>query len=73
MAWEGLCFDRAVTAYTVDRERCIACGACAILAPGVFEVVKKVRMVRPPGDDAERAGCAAAVQVCPTQAIAEVV
>ena len=28
-----------------DAERCIRCGSCAILAPGVFAVVRRVQIV----------------------------
>ena len=55
--------------YAVEPERCLGCGACAILAPGVFAVVRRVRMVRQPATEAELTACAAAVLVCPTQAI----
>ena len=55
--------------WTVDVQRCIGCGACAILAPAVFAVVKRVRITRPPETAAERAAVAAAALVCPTRAI----
>jgi len=55
--------------YAVEPERCLGCGSCAILAPGVFAVVRRVRLVRQPATEAEVTACAAAVLVCPTQAI----
>ena len=58
--------------YAVEPERCLACGSCAILAPGVFAVVRRVRLVRQPETAAEVTACAAAALVCPTQAIAAV-
>ena len=55
--------------YAVEPERCLGCGSCAILAPGVFAVVRRVRLVRQPASEAEVTACAAAALVCPTQAI----
>jgi ferredoxin len=55
--------------YAVEPERCLGCGSCAILAPGVFAVVRRVRLVRQPATEAEVTACAAAALVCPTQAI----
>lgn len=55
--------------YAVDPERCLGCGSCAILAPDVFAVVRRVRLVRQPVTAPEAAACAAAALVCPTQAI----
>jgi ferredoxin len=77
VARELLCFDRVMigdrvmTGYVVDVERCIRCGACAILAPGLFEVVRKVRLVRQPATASEATAAAAAALVCPARAIAE--
>ena len=56
--------------YAVDAERCLGCGSCAILAPEVFAVVRRVRLVRQPVTAPEATACAAAALVCPTQAIA---
>jgi ferredoxin len=53
----------------VDAERCIRCGSCAILAPGVFSVERRVQIARPPEDDDERTRCRAAQVICPTGAI----
>jgi ferredoxin len=55
----------------VEIERCIRCGACAIVAPATFEVSKKVRVIRQPTTDDEAAACAIAALICPAQAIAE--
>jgi ferredoxin len=52
-----------------DAERCIRCGSCAILAPAVFAVERRVQVVRQPETDDERTGCRAAAIVCPTAAI----
>lgn len=52
-----------------DAERCIRCGSCAILAPGVFAVERRVQVVRQPETDDERSRCRAAAIVCPTEAI----
>jgi ferredoxin len=55
--------------YSADAERCIRCGSCAILAPGVFAVERRVQILRQPEGDAEQAQCRAAAIVCPTGAI----
>jgi len=54
----------------VDASRCVRCAACAIVAPELFEVTRKGTVVRrqPRGENDVRAA-AAAVLVCPTQAI----
>ena len=54
---------------TVESERCIRCGSCAILAPGVFSVERRVQIVRQPDGGDERGRCRAAAVVCPTGAI----
>lgn len=58
--------------YSVEVERCLGCGSCAILAPALFAVARRVRLVRQPETPAERDACAAAALVCPTRAIAAV-
>lgn len=55
--------------YRVDGERCLGCGSCAILAPAVFAVARRVRLLRQPETPAEATACAAASLVCPTRAI----
>ena len=55
--------------YSADAERCIRCGSCAILAPGVFAVERRVQIVRQPDGEAEQVRCRAAAIVCPTGAI----
>lgn len=55
--------------YSVDAERCIRCGSCAIFAPGVFAVRGRVVIVRQPEGAAERVQCRAAAITCPTAAI----
>ena len=56
----------------VDARRCVRCAACAVVAPGLFEVTRKGTVVRrqPVGEDEVRMA-AAAVLVCPAQAILE--
>jgi ferredoxin len=56
-------------AYAVDAERCIRCGACAILAPQSFEVGARAHLIRQPVTDEEARACAVAALVCPAQAI----
>jgi ferredoxin len=69
-AIEPPCFDRSVMiSYTVNAERCIRCGSCAIFAPGVFAVERRVQLVRQPEGDPELARCHAAAIACPTGAI----
>ena len=58
--------------YAVEPERCLGCGSCAILAPQVFSVIRRVRLLRQPETDAEATACKAAALVCPTQAIVAV-
>jgi ferredoxin len=53
----------------VTPERCLGCGACAVVAPAVFAVVRRARVVRQPASPAESRACEAAMLVCPTQAI----
>jgi ferredoxin len=55
--------------YAVVPEHCLGCGSCAIIAPAVFAVVRRVRLVRQPASESETTACAAAALVCPTQAI----
>jgi ferredoxin len=59
------------TKFIADAERCIRCGSCAVLAPAVFAVERRVQIVRQPDGDAERVQCRAAAIVCPTGAIRE--
>ncbi len=54
---------------TASAERCIRCGSCAILAPEIFDVARRVVVKRQPEGD-EIARCEAAALICPTQAIA---
>lgn len=56
----------------VDASRCVRCAACAVAAPGLFEVTRKGTVMRrqPSGEDDVRAA-AAAMLVCPAQAIIE--
>jgi ferredoxin len=48
--------------------RCIRCASCAILAPGVFAVAQRARVLRQP-TPAETRACTAAALVCPTGAV----
>ncbi|MBV8757192.1 MAG: ferredoxin [Deltaproteobacteria bacterium] len=54
----------------VERARCIRCGACASLAPGVFALRGEAYDVaRQPATDEERVLARAAVLNCPSHAI----
>jgi ferredoxin len=55
--------------YSVNAERCIRCGSCAIFAPGVFAVRGRVELLRQPENAAELVQCRAAAIACPTAAI----
>jgi ferredoxin len=55
--------------YAVEPERCLGCGSCAIIAPDVFTVARRVRVLRQPATERETTACRAAALVCPTQAI----
>jgi len=61
-----------IVGYAVEPERCLGCGSCAIIAPEVFAVARRVRLVRQPATESERTACRAAALVCPTQAIGTV-
>lgn len=65
-----MCFDARVSGYAVDLERCVRCASCAILAPQIFEVGRRVQISRQPETPAELRAVEAAALVCPTQAIA---
>ena len=53
----------------VEASRCIRCGACATLAPGVFDVGGSSSRVLRPAAAAERVFVEAARWICPTDAI----
>jgi ferredoxin len=58
------------TEVEIDEGRCIRCGACALLAPGVFEMGSTAsRVRRDPAAGGERVFAQAAVLICPTLAI----
>jgi ferredoxin len=53
----------------VDLSTCVRCGACAIVAPTVFELSRKgTRVLREPADH-ELPGARAAALICPRQSI----
>lgn len=55
---------------TVDGTRCIRCGACSTLVPGIFSLREgAATLLRQPASEAERDRCAAALLICPSQAI----
>lgn len=56
--------------YAVNPKTCIRCAACATVAPAHFMATAgPAKASRPPGTDAERRACEAALALCPTQAI----
>jgi ferredoxin len=74
VANRALWFDRLVrhdsrVVYRADAEYCIRCGSCALLAPEVFAVERRVQILRQPEADSELRRCRAAAIVCRTGAI----
>lgn len=55
----------------IERGKCIRCGACAVLVPGVFAVDKTgpACVVRPPATPEEQRRTRAAQLNCPTGAV----
>jgi len=53
----------------VDKEKCIGCGTCAVLAPKTFKLTNesKVEVINPPGDEEEK--IKEAIDACPVNAI----
>lgn len=55
---------------TVDGACCIRCGACSTLAPDIFTLREgPAQLVRQPTSQAEQDRAAAALLICPSQAI----
>jgi ferredoxin len=55
---------------TVNAAKCLRCGACASLVPGVFSLRGgDIAILRQPADTVEREIVRAAVLVCPSLAI----
>ena len=56
--------------FEVDARRCIRCGACALLCPGVFAMAQDAaRVARQPRDGGERRLARVALLNCPTSSI----
>jgi ferredoxin len=54
----------------VDGARCIGCGACSTLVPDIFTLCGgRASLVRQPESRVEQDRCAAALLICPSQAI----
>jgi len=53
----------------VDRQTCIGCGTCIVIAPKTFKLGKdgKAEVIKPPGDDEEK--IKEAIEACPVEAI----
>lgn len=53
----------------IDKEKCIGCGTCAVIAPKSFKLGDdgKAEGIEPPGDEKEK--IKEAVDSCPTSAI----
>ena len=57
---------------SIDEEKCIGCGACAALAPDIFEIdmeKMKSRVKKQPENDEEVELAKQAAEACPTGAI----
>lgn len=54
---------------TVDKDLCIGCGTCVVLAPKTFKLGKdgKSEVIEPPGDKEEK--IREAVDSCPVDAL----
>ncbi len=61
----------------VDKEKCIGCGTCTVLAPKTFRLGKdgKAEVINPPADEEEKisklvsAEIKEAIDSCPVEAI----
>jgi len=53
----------------VDKNKCIGCGTCTVLAPKTFKLTKdnKVEVINPPGDEEEK--IKEVIDACPVNAI----
>lgn len=53
----------------VDKDKCIGCGTCAVLAPKTFKLGNddKAKVINPPGDGEEK--IKEAIDACPVDAI----
>lgn len=53
----------------VDKDKCIGCGICAVLAPKTFKLRSdsKAEVIDPPGDEEEK--IKEAIDSCPVDAI----
>lgn len=53
----------------VDKDKCIGCGTCVVIAPKSFKLGDdgKAEVIEPPGDEEEK--IKEAVDSCPTSAI----
>lgn len=55
---------------TVDGKQCIRCAACSTLVPVIFTLREgPATVLRQPESQLERERCAAALLICPSQAI----
>jgi len=53
----------------VDKNKCIGCGTCTVLAPKTFKLTKdnKAEVINPPGDEEEK--IKEAIDACSVNAI----
>ncbi len=55
----------------IDEDACIACGACAAIAPDVFEVEDIAKVIMDPVSEELEDDVKDAIEGCPTGAIIE--
>ena len=53
----------------IDKDKCIGCGTCTVLAPKTFKLGNdsKIKVISPPGDEEEK--IKEAIDSCPVEAI----
>lgn len=57
----------------IDKEKCIGCGSCVAVCPGVFEMTAdgKAELVAGADLEANKEKITEAVAICPTEAITQ--
>ena len=53
----------------IDKDKCIGCGTCAVLAPKTFKLTDdgKVEVINPPSDEEKK--IKEAIDACPVESI----
>jgi ferredoxin len=58
-----------ISKIVVDRDLCIGCATCTVLAPGVFEIDEEGKSILVDLEGADAETTLAAAESCPTKAI----